>query len=103
MVAGAVAVHVKAQEAAVVGVGRGRQHHGAASVAEEDARPSVPPVDVPGEDVGSDDQYVFVLAPADKVDSVDDADDEAAAGGGEIHGQGTFRADRGLHGTRGSE
>mmetsp|Transcript_10937 Transcript_10937/g.44067 ORF Transcript_10937/g.44067 Transcript_10937/m.44067 type:complete len:290 (+) Transcript_10937:593-1462(+) len=103
MVPRAVGVHVEPEQAAIGRVRRRRQHHSAAPVSEEDARPAVAPVDVSGQDVGSDDQHVFVLAAADEVNAVDDADDEAAARGGEVDGQGVRRADGGLHRARGAE
>ena len=103
MVPRSVGVHVEPQEAAVGRVRRRRQHHGAAPVSEEDARPAVAPVDVAGQHVGSDHEDVFVFAAADEVNAVDDADDEAAARGGEVDGQGARRADGGLHRARGSE
>ena len=58
MVPRPVGVHVEPQEAAVGRVRRRRQHHGAAPVSEEDARPAVAPVDVAGEDVRADDEDV---------------------------------------------
>mmetsp|Transcript_11019 Transcript_11019/g.39870 ORF Transcript_11019/g.39870 Transcript_11019/m.39870 type:complete len:362 (+) Transcript_11019:365-1450(+) len=103
MVPRPVAVHVEPEHAAVLRVRRGRQHHRAAAVAEQDARPAVAPVDVPREDVGADHQHVFVFSAADEVDTVHESDDEAAARGGEVERERALRADRGLDRARAAE
>lgn len=58
--------------------------HGPAAVPEQDARAPVPPVDVAGQRVGPDDENVLHRAPSNIVHGADNAQNEAAAGGGEV-------------------